>query len=250
MTLPDPTIRPLFRFFGSKWNLAIKYPPPIYPIVVEPFAGAAGYSTRYWDRQVILCEKDPKIAAIWQWLLTAQPEEILALPLLAPGEEVPLWLPAGARWFLGFWATVNGAKPQRRMVPSAGSVAGNCWCEKVRARTAIAVQRIRHWTIWPGSYETLPRIPDATYFVDPPYVPPPSGKKTDMYEQGSKAINYPALAEWVRGIPGQAIVCENLGAEWLPFKFLTKGHSTPRFAAGSPGTLEVVYHQILGVDCT
>jgi hypothetical protein len=31
-------------------------------------------------------------------------------------------------------------------------------------------------------------------------------------------IDYPALGEWCRSRSGQVIVCENAGAEWLPFQ--------------------------------
>ena len=35
---------PLFCYFGSKYRAAPHYPKPLYPHIIEPFAGAAGYS--------------------------------------------------------------------------------------------------------------------------------------------------------------------------------------------------------------
>jgi len=34
----------LFSYFGSKARIGNKYPKPIYDTIIEPFAGAAGYS--------------------------------------------------------------------------------------------------------------------------------------------------------------------------------------------------------------
>ena len=40
-------LRPFFCYYGGKWRAAPKYPPPEHDTIVEPFAGAAGYATRY-----------------------------------------------------------------------------------------------------------------------------------------------------------------------------------------------------------
>lgn len=79
------SLRPFFGYYGGKYRNARKhYPRPAYGTIVEPFAGSAGYSVRYPDRRVILCEKDPKVAAVWRYLLAVSPTEILAIP------DVPL----------------------------------------------------------------------------------------------------------------------------------------------------------------
>jgi hypothetical protein len=36
---------------------------------VEPFAGAAGYSLRHYLHDVVLVERDPRIAGVWRYLL-------------------------------------------------------------------------------------------------------------------------------------------------------------------------------------
>lgn len=228
LTAPSPIVRPLFRFFGSKWQLAPHYPEPDYPVIVEPFAGSAGYSTRYYDRTIVLVEKDPKIAAIWRWLIGADPAEILALPLLAPGETIPETIADAPRWFLGFWVTLTAAKPQSRMVPSSGSIPDSFWNAKIRARTAENVQRIRHWTIIEGDYTASPDG-RATWFVDPPYQPANAAHgrgAVDAYGHGTP--DFGALANWLATRRGQVIVCENVGADWLPFEPFRRGHAAPR----------------------
>lgn len=62
---------PFFTFYGGKWRAAPRYPSPIYNTIVEPFAGAAGYAVRYYERDIILIEKDPEIAALWRYLIAA-----------------------------------------------------------------------------------------------------------------------------------------------------------------------------------
>lgn len=35
---------------------------------------------------------------------------------------------------------------------------------------------------------------------------------------GARALDYAVIGEWARSLPGQAMVCENAGASWLPFE--------------------------------
>jgi hypothetical protein len=53
----------------------------------------------------------------------------------------------------------------------------------------------------------------ATWFVDPPYQR--AGKE---YIHAGDALDFPALGVWCRQRRGQALVCENVGADWLPFE--------------------------------
>lgn len=77
-------MRPFLSFYGAKWRDTFNYPAPTHPLIVEPFAGSAGYALRYHWHQVVLCDIDPIIASVWQYLIDASPEEILAIP------DVPL----------------------------------------------------------------------------------------------------------------------------------------------------------------
>jgi len=42
-------LRPFWRYYGGKWRAAPSYPSPRCETIIEPFAGAAGYSLRYPD---------------------------------------------------------------------------------------------------------------------------------------------------------------------------------------------------------
>lgn len=63
---------------------------------------------------------------------------------------------------------------------------------------------------------------DATWFIDPPY----RGRPGSHYRYGSKLIDYTNLAAWCQMLPGQVIVCEQHGADWLPFERLSSSCRT------------------------
>jgi len=212
-----PELRPFFGYYGGKWRDAVKhYPAPAYDTIVEPFAGSAGYAVRYADRKVILCEVDPVVFGVWDYLVRATPEEILAIPDLDPGGTVDdLRVPQEARWLVGFWLNRGTASPRKS--PSKwmreGVRPGSFWGVRVRQTIASQVGAIRHWQVRNCSYERAPLSRKATWFVDPPYES--AGKH---YRFGSKQLDYTALAVWCKSRRGQVIVCENSGASWLPFR--------------------------------
>ena len=218
-------LRPFFGFYGGKWRDAFKhYPPPAHDVIVEPFAGSAGYAVRYANCQVILGEKDPVIYAVWDYLIHVSARDILAIPDLAPGETVAdLPISQEARWLVGFWLNRGVSHP--RTGPSAwmrdGIRPGSFWGDRVRHTIASQVDRIRHWRVHNCSYEDLPFTSKATWFVDPPYQ-----KQGRHYRHGAEAIDFPALARWCKTRRGLVIVCENQGADWLPFTPLTDVKTT------------------------
>lgn len=208
-------LRPFFTFFGGKYRAAKHYPAPVHETIVEPFSGAAGYSLRYFDRDVHINDADPVIAGTWEYLTKVSSEEVLRLPLWDGSWETTedLALPQEARWLIGWWLNKGTTAPGKR--PSAwvrntppDEVGENYWGPGVRARIARQVDSIRHWTVTHGSYEDLPDR-EATWFIDPPY------EIAGSYVH--RTIDFPALGEWCRTRSGQVMVCENVGATWLPF---------------------------------
>lgn len=207
---------PFFTYFGGKWRVAPKYPGPLHETIIEPFAGAAGYAVRHAERRVILVERDPKIAAVWRYLLTASPADIRGLPLWGQG-----WMTTddlsdfdiGARYLIGLWLNKGTASPRKS--PSRwmrdGLRPNSLWGAVIRERIASQVDHIRHWTLIEGDYSDAPER-EATWFIDPPYTLAGS-----HYPSGSKGIDYPALSDWCQARAGQVMVCEAAGADWLPF---------------------------------
>lgn len=211
-------LRPFFTYFGGKWRVARHYPEPQHDVLVEPFAGAAGYSLRHPHKRVLLNDLDPVVAGTWDYLIRAPESEILALPLYDGTWSTvdDLDLPQEARWLIGWWlnkGTVQPSKSPSKWVREAGGNTGeNYWGAGVRARIARQQASIRHWQVSSTSYADLPDL-DATWFVDPPYAE--AGKS---YRFGSKQIDFAHLGEWCRGRSGQVMVAENHGADWLPFR--------------------------------
>lgn len=214
-----PALRPFFKYYGGKWRDAPKhYPPPAHGSIVEPFAGAAGYSVRYPHNLVRLYDVDPCIVGVWDYLIRVSARDLLALPDIAEGETThDLRIPQEARWLIGFWINSGVASP--RVSPSkwmrSGVAPGSFWGERTRLMLARQVEYIRHWRVYQASYANIGDVGTATWFIDPPYEG--AGKH---YRHGSAGIDYQHLGTWCRDRKGQVIVCENAGAQWLPFETL------------------------------
>lgn len=225
-------MRPFFPYYGSKWNIARYYPKPLDGLrVVEPFAGGAGYATFYDAARVDLFDADPVIAGVWSYLLGVTPAEILALPELPEvGDNVDNYsLPQEAKWLIGFWLNRGSASPKKsRTAYSARTDKGQLnWGAAAKTRIASQLGGIADWTVTHGSYEQADQAP-ATWFIDPPY-----GDKGKFYRVQFQAFG--ELATWSLTREGRVIVCEGVGADWLPFKPLGE------FKTSKGKALEVVY---------
>ena len=223
---------PLFKYFGSKFRSSVHYPAPKYDTIIEPFAGGAGYSLRYRDRKVILLDLDQELVDLWHWLIEGHAEEIAAMPVtgLTQGTDIrTLRLSAGAaqlmrRWqrtgHCSAWTVSNITTGESAWCAShgKGQNGGNTgmWHKNTRDYLVKAVAEVHHWQAFCKSWECVdPALaPTATWFIDPPY----QLVKYTSYKHGLKGVNYPALADWCRQLPGQVIVCEQAGADWLPFR--------------------------------
>ena len=229
------SLRPFFCYYGGKWRTAPKYPLPEHDTIVEPFAGAAGYSTRYPDHKIVLVERDPIVAGLWKFLTKVSPRELLCLPDIPDGGTVDdLPVCQEARHLVGFWLNKGASSP--RKTPSTWMRSGlrprSYWGEDVRIVLASQVDRIRHWKIVEGSFESAPDI-EATWFVDPPY------QKAGCHYRFSE-VDFSSLATWVQGRCGLTITCENVGADWLPFVPFHRSKASPA-KHGGKASLEAIH---------
>ena len=204
-------LRPFFTYYGGKYRSSPHYPAPGYPTIIEPFAGSAGYSLRYPHKRIVLNDVDESIVMVWDYLIHVSADEIRALPLEITHVD-DLHVIQEAKMLIGFWLNKGAAVPCK--TPSSWMRSGirpkSYWGQEIRERIASQVDSIRHWTISQVSYEQLP-LTEATWFVDPPYMSA-AGRH---YRRD--VVDYGHLGAWSRGLPGQVIVCELEGADWLPF---------------------------------
>lgn len=159
----------------------------------------------------MLLDADPVIVGVWDYLIKTPESEIRALPLVFETVD-DLSVPVEAKWLIGFWLNKGTVFPCK--TPSAWMREGlrpkSFWGAEIRERIASQQQYIRHWQISLGSYDGIENG-HATWFIDPPYSTP-----AGAYYR-IRDIDYVALAAWCSERKGQVIVCEQDGADWLPF---------------------------------
>jgi len=211
----------MFSYMGSKWRTAKKYPAPRHGLVIEPFAGGACYSL-YWNcPKVLLYDSYPVIAGIWDYLIKVKESEVLSLPLEFESVE-DLAICQEAKWLLGFWITKGNTHPNKSRSAWARKYkdSGDCkvWGAPVRDRIAKQVSQIRDWEIRCEDYNNAPDVV-ADWFIDPPY-------KIKGKHYVKSEIDYKQLSSFCTSRRGTVIVCENAGAEWLPFESFTDARST------------------------
>jgi len=223
----------MWPYFGAKTELVDHYPPPIHGTIIEPFAGTAIYSWKYWDRKVILYDSYIDIIKIWKWLQIASASDILKIPRPTSAGQ---WIDdlgiqeEGARLLMGFMAGYGYKTPARKMSPHIKQRPN--WVNYRIEKLAANIDKIRHWEVVHGSYESIKNV-RATWFIDPPYQYQGKG-----YKKGSRHIDYKQLAEFCISREGQVIVCEADPAAWLPFR-----HLTTAAACNNKLTREMIFYQ-------
>jgi hypothetical protein len=216
-------LRPFWSYYGSRYQLVPHYPRPIYTRIVEPFAGAAAYSLHYPDLAVVLCDLDPIIAGIWDYLIHVGEDEIGRLPNIVEHVDELGPVPQEARWLVGFWLGRCRSAPRLTvgswMVSESDERPGCFWGTAAKVRIASQLKHIRHWRVRCADYRDVSGEGPATWFIDPPF----RGKAGRRYRKGSRSLDFAELGMWCRERQGQILVCEQSGADWLPFSGSAKG---------------------------
>lgn len=194
-------------YYGAKSKIISHYPEPKYDVIVEPFAGSAAYSQRYWDRHVILIDLFPAIVSCWDFLIAATKQDILDLPDVTRETRVKeLNLPIGARNLIGFH--INRASTAPRNVPTVRCL--ESW-NRGKSKLAEIVHHFDNWIILDGGYDDLTND-ECTWFIDPPYQ-----FGGEHYVKSSTDLDFQSLGNFCKTRQGQTIVCENIKATWMPF---------------------------------
>ena len=207
----------MWSYYGSKSKVVDLYPSPKFGKIIEPFAGSARYSLKYFEKDVLLVDKYPVIVEIWHYLQQASKQDILGLPRPKVGESIEGFnLSNPEKWLLGFLIVAGVSQPAKRVASFEGIGLNRNALENI----ANDLYKIRHWKVELGSYEDLPNV-EATWFIDPPYQ-----VGGEHYKMNSKQLNFYELGEWCKSRSGHVIVCENTKADWLPFKAMREMQGT------------------------
>jgi site-specific DNA-adenine methylase len=200
----------MFSYYGSKSKIVDHYPSPKHDTIVEPFAGSARYALKYWEKDVVLIEKFDKVFKIWKYLQSASTDDILKLPVLEVGQTLNDFqlLCDEERWLIGYHLRRGCARPSL----SSGD---RCSWDKDKVRIANDLHKIKHWDIKFGDFFEQDIIPNATYFIDPPYT-------VQKHKYNHHKIDYDRLKGVIDTIDSQVIVCGNSDDKWLEFVPLKK----------------------------
>lgn len=226
-----------FPYYGAKHRLARFYPAPQHDTIIEPFAGAAGYSS-YWMQQpsirrVVLIDADQFVIDLWRRLLTMTADEVRDAILTAAQQQrttEPLLAMNGGS---------SSIERAHRQYPESVT-------DRMRADAPKLVRRICR--VLPYLHKVEPMLgtyadaPDeqATWYIDPPYKPYDTLAGA-LYVHSAAGIDFDHLADWCRTRRGQVMVCEQHPADWLPFQpFKTSQNGA---AQSRSQRLEVLWHR-------
>ena len=205
----------MFSYYGSKSKIVHLYPTPKFDKIIEPFAGSARYSLRFWQKDILLFDKYQVIVDVWNYLKNASEKDILGLPKLKKGDKYSqLSLSKTEIEFLKLTTQIGAFD-----IDSVSK-----WGELDYDRNIKSIIKnlfkIKHWQIKQGDYKDL-QNEKATWFIDPPYM-----FGGEHYKESNKNLDFKQLGEWCKSRNGQTIVCENSKADWLDFKKIIKMQGT------------------------
>lgn len=217
-----------FSYYGAKHGLASKYPRPRFPLIIEPFAGAAGYSCYYatTDHDVWLNDLDQLVLATWRRIQTITLDELNKIEQQVREQTRTTDVLVASAGGSSAWPGI-AAGADRAITPRMREM----W-SSTRKRIERVAPVAAGWKLTGDDYRDLPDV-EATWLIDPPYKPLLEYTSWQQgagnaYLHGSSGIDYEELGEWCRSRRGQVIVCEQSPAAWLPF--------TPFAAQGNGAT--------------
>lgn len=212
----------MFYYLGAKNRLSAipfdagGYPDPVYGLIIEPFAGSAGYAQRWRQgHQVVLIDKDPSVIRLWHDLRGLTAAEILALPTPEAGTYCEKGSLLDA--LVKVCAHSNGPAHMTGPLKVPKRVVG-IWPGMMK-RMADRVDDVRDWDIKVGDYTDAPDV-EATWFIDPPYVPSRTTKtrtkspRGQGYLHSNSGIDYDELVDWCLSRRGQIIAADH-GETWI-----------------------------------
>lgn len=217
----------MFYYYGSKTLLAKYYPEPKSKEIIEPFAGSGAYSIYHLlkDKSIksTLIEKDKRVVETWKNVLSMNVSDIQNYPTPKIGEQTSD--------FLIMTCSVSNAVSKCKSMKYTERLAKVFNIQKNRLVKYIKIKdRIE---IIHGDFSECENR-DATWFIDPPYQITNNVNKGTVFANGdgygiglgASDIDFQMLSKWAKSRKGQVIVCEKIGANWLPFRVLKDGKTS------------------------
>ena len=212
----------MFSYFGSKKRIAKYYPIPHNKVIIEPFAGAAGYSVYHEPDKAILFDIDKNIVKCWEFIIMSgrnNGDPIRDLPLIKYGEKVP---DIEGKELIGFWCRRGSDSPRNTLGSWAIKYPNRFWGEYQRDRLANDSKKCANWEIHLSDFSLSDSI-YGTWFIDPPYFHAGKHYKHPFSD-------YEKLAEFSKRQKNQVIVCEEMRNNemplWMEFNILAANHLT------------------------
>lgn len=235
-----------FAYYGAKHGLAPKYPRPQHSVIVEPFAGSAGYSVYHAPSvdRVLLFDADPAVVDLWNRVKAMTPDDLDEITdCLAYGDRTSDPILGGLAGSSTLKATLSGA--ERQITPRMRAD----W-PKVRRRIERTLPHLHKFDVVLGQYSDAPDI-EATWHIDPPYKPillnrdrTLTDQAGNAYRVGAESVDYSHLSAWCTSRRGLVMVCEQSPADWLPFFPLAR--QVNGAGAGGATRTEVIWRNDIG----
>lgn len=203
----------MWSYYGAKTNIIDLYPPPRCGKIIEPFAGTARYSLKYFDRDILLVDKYKVIIDMWMWLQKCSEQDILSLPRTMYANQTIESLKLDckeAEYLMGFISGYGMERP-RKTVSQRRTIDRPNHINQCIIKIARNLHKIHHWKFECKDYNSIENT-EATWFIDPPYQ-----HGGHSYVHNNKKINYSDLSLFCKNRNGHIIVCENNKADWMNF---------------------------------
>jgi len=207
--------RTAFSYYGGKGMIVNRYPAPKHKTIIEPFAGGAAYSLKYYKHDVVLNDLNQKTYGVWKFITNlVNYKFIKKIPVeVKKGDTIDnitkgKGFPSGLIYLLRSACNVGtfGAKNCNQIT----KIGAEKWKHNTIDKLKFWMPKLCHWKITNKDYISMENV-EATWFVDPPY----NNDSGKIYK--TNIVNYSELSKWCLSRKGFIVVCEDYGANWLPF---------------------------------
>ena len=143
----------MFSYYGSKSKIVNLYPKPKFDKIIEPFAGSARYSLKYFDKDILLIDMYDILIDVWHYLQNVKEIELLKLTKLKLKYRLSDIIDKNTieYKFLGYLTQAGQGKPSDTL----SSMRDIDYFKFQISNIAKQLYKIRHWIIIKDDYKNL-----------------------------------------------------------------------------------------------